>query len=192
MRTRSQWAPMWATLALIGLGSACQKRDAAVAHPDSLTTAAAAPTDTVFRLERTACFGACPTYVATVTAGGEARIEGTGRAAGFHHDATVDPAAVAALLARFETEGFFALDSAYIPGRPLCALYATDHPGAQLFARRGARALEVSHYHGCRGDKDARPEQDRAAPLLLLTALEDAVDSLIGTGAVVDSLRGVR
>jgi hypothetical protein len=72
----------------------------------------------------------------------------------------------------------------------LCGLYATDHPGAQLFARLGDQVKQVRHYHGCRGAKESRPEQDRAAPLLLLLSLEDAVDSLVGTAAVVDSLRG--
>lgn len=154
------------------------------------TTVTAAPTDTVLRLERTVCFGFCPTYIVSITAGGAAHLQGTRRAEGFQRDLTLDPAAVSALVERFKADGFFELDTAYVPGHPMCDLYATDHPGAQLFARLGDRTRRVTHYHGCRGPRGARPEQDRAAPLLLLNSLEDAVDSLAGIAAMADSLRG--
>ena len=184
----------YSVLVLAGLAlNACKPPAPAPTTADTTPVApvaANAPTDTVLQLERTVCFGFCPTYVASVTAGGQVVLQGTGRAASYRHESTVDPAAVAALLTRFDTEGFFQLDSAYVPGHPLCGLYATDNPGAQLFARLGNQVRKVNHYHGCHGARGSRPEQDRAAPLVLLLALEDAVDSLVGTAAVVESLRG--
>lgn len=192
---RGSFAPRRYSLPVMAvlLGGACTAPAPGTPARDTTRAAPAtanAATDTVLQLERTVCFGFCPTYVASVTAGGQVVLQGTGRAAGYRHASTVDPAAVTALLTRFSTEGFFQLDSAYVPGHPLCGLYATDHPGAQLFARFGSQAKKVNHYHGCRGPKGATPEQDRAAPLVLLLSLEDAVDSLAGTAAVVDSLRG--
>lgn len=169
----------------------CQGRTPAPAVKEPTTAPVAmAPTDTVLQLERTVCFGFCPTYVATVTANGQAHVSGTHRAAGFERDLTVDTVALASLLARFDTDGFFQLDSAYVPGTPMCELAATDNPGATLFARLGSQSRRVQHYHGCHGPKGATPDQPKAAPLLLLTSLEDAVDSLIRTASIVDSLRG--
>lgn len=174
---------------LVLVVAACQGRAPAPAVKEPLTTASA-PTDTVLQLERTVCFGFCPTYIATVTAGGAVHVSGTHRAAGFERDLTADTATIARLLTRFDTEGFFQLDSAYVPGTPMCELAATDHPGANLFARLGSRSHRVQHYHGCHGAKGATPDQPKAAPLLLLTSLEDAVDSLVGMALLVDSLRG--
>lgn len=183
------WRWTFAVAAIAQL--ACQDRTPAPAIKDPTTAPVAhAATDTVLQLERTVCFGFCPTYVATVTAGGQGHVSGTHRAAGFEHDFTVDTTAIATLLARFDADGFFQLDTAYVPGTPLCELAATDHPGATLFARLGSQAKRVQHYHGCHGAKGSTPDQPKAAPLVLLTALEDAVDSLIGTAAIVDSLRG--
>jgi hypothetical protein len=152
-------------------------------------TAASAPTDTVLQLERTVCFGFCPTYIATVTASGKTYIAGTRTNEGFRREITVDTAKVAALLTEFDRKGFFQLDSAYTPGHPLCELQATDHPGAVLFARLGSQSKQVNHYHGCHGARGATPDQPKAAPLVLLTELEDAVDSLVNIAAVVDSLK---
>jgi hypothetical protein len=101
----------------------------------------------------------------------------------------LDTTAIASLLSQFDAQGFFQLDSAYTPGHPLCELQATDHPGATLYARIGSRSNRVEHYHGCHGAKGATPDQPRPAPLQLLYQLEDAVDSLVGIAAVVDSLK---
>jgi hypothetical protein len=181
----SRWAV--AVFAILG----CQGRTPAPAVREPVSAPSArAPTDTVLQLERTVCFGFCPTYVATVTASGRGHISGTHGAAGFERDITVDTTALAALLRRFDTEGYFQLDSAYTPGHPLCDLYATDNPGATLFARLGSQSRRVQHYHGCHGAKGATPDEPKAAPLTLLTSLEDAVDSLVGIAGVVDSLRG--
>jgi hypothetical protein len=180
-------------IALFALTAACQGRAPAPQSGDPASTPrAAAPTDTVLQLERTACFGFCPTYVATVTANGQGEIVGTHQADSFRSTIMVDSAALATLLTRFDTQGFFQLDSSNAPGTPLCELYATDHPGAILFARVDNQARRVNHYHGCHGAKGSTPDQPRAAPLVLLTSLEDAVDSLVGTAAVVDGLRGRR
>ena len=59
-------------------------------------------------------------------------------------------------------------------------------PGARI----GSRPKRVEHYHGCHGTKGSTPDEPKAAPLTLLTSLEDAVDSLVGIAEVVDSLRG--
>lgn len=181
----------WRFLAVTAITTAaCQNRAPAPQVGDPGSVSAFAPTDTVLQLERTVCFGFCPTYIATVTAGGRTTIVGTARAEGFSRELTVDTTAIAALLTQFDAQGFFQLDSSYTPGHPLCELYATDNPGATLFARLGRRTNRVAHYHGCHGAKGATPDDKKAAPLLLLTRLENAVDSLIGIAAMADSLRG--
>jgi hypothetical protein len=168
----------------------CQNRTPAPAVGEpTATPTASAPTDTVLQLERTVCFGFCPTYIATVTASGTTYIAGTRTNEAFRREITVDPAEVAALLAEFDAEGYFQLDSAYTPGHPLCGLQATDHPGANLFAKLGSKAKRVEHYHGCHGARGASPDEPRPAPLQLLTKLEDAVDSLVNIAAMVDSLK---
>jgi hypothetical protein len=178
-------------LAVVFILLGCQGRAPAPAVNEPATSASAmAPTDTVLQIERTVCFGFCPTYVATITASGRGHISGTHGAAGFERDITVDTTALTVLLRRFDAEGFFQLDSAYTPGHPLCDLYATDNPGATLTARIGRQAKRVQHYHGCHGAKGSTPDAPKAAPLALLTSLENAVDSLVGIARVVDSLRG--
>jgi hypothetical protein len=111
---------------------------------------------------------------------------------GFARELSLSPSAVAALLGRFRSTGFFALDSAYVPDHPLCQVYATDQPGAYLFANDGTNRHAVTHYFGWRGPRGTSTDSLLAVPYRLLFALEGSIDSLAGTAAYVDSLTGSR
>jgi hypothetical protein len=129
-------------------------------------------------LQRTACYGNCPTY--------RVRITGTG-AVSFTPERdtrrtkpaerTVAADSVAALVEEARRVGFFELPDTLQSSERYCAAMATDNPTAILaFYVRGARK-EVVDYHGC-GNVPADVRR-----------LEDAVDSVAGTGRWIGESR---
>ena len=120
-------------------------------------------------LERTPCFGACPTYVLTITGSALATFDGTGRLRGRHGVDTLAAGAVDALFSRIDSAHTWELAEHYTPGHPAqCSRYATDMPGAVLTIRRGTRRKQIEHYYGC------------AEAPAVLRDIESAVDSVAG------------
>ena len=145
---------------------------AAACH-GNLGRSAAAPAPTAsdsIVLERTPCFGACPTYVLTIVGTGVTTFDGTGRLRGRYGADTLAPAAVVALFARIDSTNVWELADYYTPDHhDECGRYATDAPSAVLTIERGTRRKRIDHYYGC-----------SAAPAVLRD-LEHAIDSVART-----------
>ena len=126
-----------------------------------LTSWAAAqpiPEDFVIKLERTACFGACPVYSVTIDARGNVTYDGTRfvRIVGRQTD-RIPVSQVAALVATVDRIGFFELDAKY---RQLI----TDLPTTFVTVTRGGRSKLIEDYFGAPQPlKDLERQIDEAA-----------------------------
>src|SRR5258708_1745763 len=139
--------------------------------PKSIFVAAQRRNDLI-TLERTVCFGTCPSYIVTLAADGKVTWEGrdyvktTGPAT-----AQIKPEDFNKLVKEFERIRFATLDDKYEPGTPGCPVSATDNPSAQTSIRINGKTKGVLHYYGCRDSEVLRS----------LTALERKIDEVIGT-----------
>ncbi len=115
-------------------------------------------------LSRSVCFGVCPDYSVTITGEGEVRYAGrhfvnvVGEAR-----ATIAPAQVQALLARFDAIGFERLRDEYRAS-------VTDNPTTIVTLTRGGRTKRVVDYVGVAA---GMPESVRA--------LQDEIDRVAGS-----------
>lgn len=114
------------------------------------------------RLARGACFGFCPVYTVTITGEGAVRYEGRNHvdAVGVR-TATIPPADVARLVARFDEVGFDRLQDAY-------RSQATDLPTFTISITHNGRTKTVVDYGGVsagmpRAVRDLEDEIDRVA-----------------------------
>jgi Domain of unknown function (DUF6438) len=158
MTTRSR---ILAASMMLCLTTACRSRAAANLASDTI----------VVRLERGACFGQCAEYVVELASNGAVRFEGRNNVRQLGEQrATVEPAAVQALVKQFADAGFAAADSAYVEGSRGCGQYFTDGPRTRLAAMMGSTLKSVHLDAGC-----------TSAPRYLNT-LAAAVDSVARTG----------
>lgn len=117
----------------------------------------------VIRLERTMCYGRCPSYTVTLTDRGvvfkgEKYVAHTGR-----HEAPADPAAVRKLAQRFIDADFYSLEAAYTAS-------VTDNPTYTLSISIDGHKKEVEDYVGTWVGMPA-----------VVRDLEEAVDTVAGT-----------
>jgi len=130
------------------------------------------PADAVVTLERTQCYGTCPSYKLTVSADGTVVFEGreyvknkgTVRS-------NIGVEKVAELIKTFEKIDYFSLDSNYSMGNKACKENWTDNPSATTSLKLNGKFKSVAHYYGCRG----------ASVLDDLTRLETEIDEIAGT-----------
>ena len=139
--------------------------------PKSIFTAAICKNDLI-TLERTVCFGTCPSYQVTIARDGTVSFEGrdfvkTKGTARAH----INPEDFNKLVNEFEKIKYFALDDKYESGSPGCPNAATDSPSARTSIRMNGKSKSVSHYYGCRDSE----------VLKALTALERKIDEIAGT-----------
>jgi acetamidase/formamidase len=126
----------------------------------------------VITLERSVCFGTCPSYKVsvasdgTVTFGGRDFVKTKGTAT-----AQVKPEDFQKLVKEFEKTKYFSLDDKYEPGTPGCGPAVTDMPYARTSIQMNGKTKIVSHYHGCRESEVLRA----------LSALEGKIDEIAGT-----------
>lgn len=116
-------------------------------------------------LERTVCYGVCPSYVVTLQGDGTVLYEGRQfvKTKGKKTD-KVSPSDVAALLAKLDRAGF---DKLHVDDK--CTMISTDHPTVTITVVRDGHKHVVEHYTG-----------NSCAPKVL-TSLEDAIDAVAGT-----------
>lgn len=142
-------------------------------------------------LEREPCFGFCPTYRVSLEPDGAVRFVGLNPQRPRSDSARVSPEAVRLLAHRFEEAGFFAMDSAYVPGERGCGINATDHAYVNLTAALAGRTKTVRHYLGCTGTENAdsipAARANREGALGKLERLAAEVDSAAGTSRWLDS-----
>lgn len=127
---------------------------------------AGAPADTVIGLERGACERRCAVYAVTIRADGSVVYDGRHyvRTTGIKRS-RISPAAVAALAAAFEAEGFYALADQYgMEGSSeRCAEIRRDAPAVRITIVSGGRAKTVAHHHRCVGAFSERLKRLEAA-----------------------------
>lgn len=115
-------------------------------------------------LERTGCFGSCPSYTVSITGDGSVLFDGKSYVAAIgRRTGTADPAAVRALYDQFRTADFMSLDDSY-------AADITDNPTYTLTLETAGVRKTVIDYVGVRA---GMPDS--------VTALQDAVDRVAGT-----------
>jgi acetamidase/formamidase len=139
--------------------------------PKAIFTAGNKKNDFV-SLERTVCFGTCPSYKVTITQDGTVTFEG--------RDFVKTKGTVTAqirseefqqLVDEFEKIKYFSLRDRYTESADGCTSVVTDNPNANTSLSLNGRVKSVSHYFGCRG-----PEV-----LPKLAALENKIDEIAGT-----------
>jgi hypothetical protein len=110
------------------------------------------PLNFAMTLSRTACFGRCPVYRATVEANGVVVFEPEE----FTHSSerqtlTLPPIKVWQLIGALERAWFFERPAAYEPGKASCkrARYSTDHSGFEISASLEKKKKRVRVDTGC-------------------------------------------
>jgi len=129
-----------------------------------LTAPALRPNSRItMRLNRSVCYGRCPSYTVTVSGAeiifdGDAFVSATGR-----HTAKVDPNEVRKLAKQFVAADFYSMDPEYRAG-------VTDNPTYTLSISIDGQTKQVTDYVGAWVGMPA-----------VITALEDDVDALAQT-----------
>lgn len=125
------------------------------------------PPDLLITLERTQCYGFCPSYVLKISATGSVTYEGrahvkvTGSA-----ESSISPEKLRELIRAFAGINYFELQGAYETPNDGCKDWTTDGPTAITSMTINGRSKSVRHYYGCRG----------IAVLAELEKLEKAID----------------
>ena len=135
-------------------------------------TRVAADIDSIV-LERTPCFGFCPTYRLTIDRSGRIRYRNAGERT--VQTDSVAPEAVDHLGARAIELGFFDLPERIRGDSALCSMVATDHPGVIVSFFSGAGSKTVDHYTGCH--VEGRESPGPAPAIVRLMRLEAEIDS---------------
>lgn len=105
--------------------------------------------DVVVHLQRSTCYGNCPSYSVTVFGDGRIEYEGlkfvktTGKKAG-----RIEPADLKRIVSEFEKANYFSLDQ-YTYDKCSCTL-CTDMPTAITEIQARGKSHKVEHYYGCR------------------------------------------
>jgi len=126
----------------------------------------------VITLERTPCFGTCPSYKLTIYDDGKVEYEGRDfvklkRKA----EGQITKAQLEELIREFERIDYQNLADDYTLGSKNCPHGWTDNPTAVTSLNWKDKKKTIRHYHGCRGSD----------VLDQLTALEDKIDQVVNT-----------
>jgi len=130
------------------------------------------PSDLSITLERTRCYGFCPSYVLKISANGKVTYEGrasvklVGQA-----ESSISQEKLRELILAFEKINYFELRASYETPNDGCKDWVTDGPTAITSLTINGRSKSVRHYSGCRG----------IAALAELEKLEQAIDSAANT-----------
>lgn len=120
-------------------------------------------------IDRTPCYGSCPSYRVTVSSDGrvtwygQSHVKTMGQAT-----ATLTGAQLKALRAAFEAAHYLDLTDDF------ACREVTDHPWVHTSFSDGKREKKIRHYHGC----SSKPDR---AHLEALNTLEGEIDRIVGT-----------
>ena len=130
------------------------------------------PQDTLITLERTECYGFCPSYKITITADGSVTFDGHRfvKQTGIAKSSITQPQ-VRELVSRFEKINYFSFRDRYESYRDGCKQWSTDSPTAITSIRISGKTKSVRHYHGCHGVDE----------LEYLKELEQAIDTTVNS-----------
>ena len=123
---------------------------ACAAHADARPDDSPAAGTTV-TLERSVCFGFCPSYTVTVDADGQVDFTGREHVQTPQAHEQVSPERVAAILAAVEQADFRSLKENYVNQDDGCANMATDMPSARITVADASGSKTVNFYYGCFG-----------------------------------------
>jgi hypothetical protein len=139
--------------------------------PKSIFTAATSKNG-FLTLERTPCFGSCPSYKVTIAQDGTVTYEGRNfvKTKGTV-TAQIRSEKFQQLVDEFEKIKYFSLRDRYTESADGCTSFITDLPNANTSLSLNGRVKSISHNFGCRG-----PEI-----LSGLVALEHKIDEIAGT-----------
>jgi hypothetical protein len=152
----------------LGLVLACAPRSGV---PLTERDTSATPVGPVVSLERTPCFGSCPSYTVSVSSSGLVAYNGRANVHRVGTDtARIAPQRVEALLLELERAGYFTFADRYALSEPTCRRYITDSPSAISSATFRGRTKRIEHDYGCAGVPGA------------LTVLEQRIDEVLGSG----------
>ena len=130
------------------------------------------PPDLAITLERTRCYGFCPSYVLKISATGKVTYEGrasvklVGKA-----ESSISHEKLRELILAFEKINYFELRASFETPNDGCKDWVTDGPTAITSLTINGRSKSVRHYSGCRG----------IAVLAELEKLEQAIDDAANT-----------
>ncbi|HZS43525.1 MAG TPA: DUF6438 domain-containing protein [Blastocatellia bacterium] len=134
------------------------------------------PKDLKITLERTICYGTCPSYILTISADGTVTFDGrqytkqkgvvTGKINQDH---------VKQLIAEFDKAKYFSLKDRYQTQNDGCPEVWTDAPAVTTSFKANGRQKKIVHYLGCEegNGKGVYPK--------LLHDLENKIDEIVGT-----------
>jgi hypothetical protein len=130
------------------------------------------PRDTVITLERTECYGFCPSYILTITADGSVIFEGRRHVKKLGAaKSTISRERLLALIGEFEKINYFELRDRYEDNSDGCKEWRIDHPSAITSITVNGKSKSVRHYYGCIG----------LDVLAKLESLEQAIDEAANT-----------
>lgn len=167
---------------LIATGCAPRAGNTAPSSEATAGDSTAARADTLLTLDRSTCFGPCPSYALTVFTGG--RVVYDGRDYVEVKDtvrAQISEAKIERLKKQFRAADYFSYQRSYGRDDEACAVWMTDFPTVRTSFRAGGRHRQVEHYHGCYARRTESGGLERSDRLAQLAALEDTVDAIVGT-----------
>ena len=149
---------------------------------------AAVPGADSIALERTPCFGTCPTYRVSITSAGRVRFTASDVGDSLRTESdSVDPEQFARLLADAQRAAFDSFPDRIADSPALCSLRATDHQTVIVTVFRPAGAKRVEDYTGC----SVHGDPPRLAPELMpLRVFETAIDRTTGAARWARPRRG--
>lgn len=110
------------------------------------------PQDLLIKLERTRCYGFCPSYVLTISASGKVAYEGRASVKVIGSaESSISQEKLRELIRAFENVGYFKLQDKYETPEDGCKDWVTDGPTAISSLTANGRTKSVRHYSGCRG-----------------------------------------
>ncbi len=144
------------------------------------------PSDTLITLERTGCYGTCPSYTLTIAADGSVVFNATsywvreGKASRLKESgvilSNISEEQLRQLIAAFEKADYFSLRDSYTSNEDCPGGVSTDMPSAYTSIQINGRRKGVSHNLGCVG----KGEGLRFYPDALIE-LEKKIDGIVNT-----------
>jgi hypothetical protein len=162
---------LFATAGLVFLSAGCSHQTREAPSPGDAATG-----DSI-TLERTVCFGKCPTYRVSIDANGRVRFVSLDPRDSTVATAEIDPRSVHDLFATAQQFRLEQIPEDFTGKAPYCSPVATDFPSAIIDYFEGSAHWHVRDYHGCfeRNDQSGRDVIKR------LRIFELAIDSVAGT-----------
>jgi Domain of unknown function (DUF6438) len=119
-------------------------------RPDSTAQSDATLSTVTITLERTGCYGDCPSYVVTLKGDGNVEYQGRDnvKVKGPQHG-TIKTEVLKSLIDEFERAAFTTITDTYSQEKCKCG-FCTDMPTAITLLSKSGVKHAVDHYYGCR------------------------------------------